>query len=119
MQDFRNLTVWEKAHSLALKAYKITASFPKEELYALNSQIRRAAYSIPTNITEGCGRYTNKDFARFLQIAMGSACKIEYLFLLSKELEYLKEKEYSEVNNRIIEVKKMLASFLKNKRSVS
>ena len=68
MKDFRQLKVWEKAHQLALAVYKVTKGFPKEELYGLTSQIRRASMSIPTNIAEGCGRNTDAEFARFLQI---------------------------------------------------
>jgi four helix bundle protein len=78
MKDFRQLKVWEKSHQLALAVYKITKEFPKEELYGLTSQIRRASMSIPTTIAEGCGRNTNKEFARFLQIAMGFASETEY-----------------------------------------
>lgn len=70
MKDFRQLKVWEKSHHLALEVYRVTTTFPKEELYGITSQLRRASVSIPTNIAEGCGRSTNADFARFLQIAM-------------------------------------------------
>ena len=77
MKDFRQLQVWEKSHQLALGVYKATQDFPKEELYGLTSQIRRASTSIPTNIAEGCGRGTDPEFARFLQIAMGSASETE------------------------------------------
>jgi four helix bundle protein len=66
MKDFRKLKVWEKSHQLTLEIYKITASFPKEEIYTLTSQIRRASISIPSNIAEGCGRGSDADFARFL-----------------------------------------------------
>ena len=72
MRDFRELRVWEKAHHFALAVYRETRSFPKEETYGLTSQIRRAAVSIAANITEGSGRDSSREFARFLQIAMGS-----------------------------------------------
>src|SRR5688500_19694656 len=85
MKDFRQLKVWEKAHQVALAIYKATKEFPKEELYGLTSQIRRASMSIPTNISEGCGRNTDAEFARFLQIAMGSASETEYQLLLSHD----------------------------------
>jgi hypothetical protein len=68
MKDFRQLKVWEKSHQLALAIYKATKEFPKEELYGLTSQIRRSSMSVPTNIAEGCGRFTDPDFARFLQM---------------------------------------------------
>ena len=73
MRDFRNLQVWKKSHNLTLDVYKSTSQFPRTEIYGLTSQIRRACSSIPTNIAEGCGRKSPADFARFLQIALGSA----------------------------------------------
>lgn len=112
MKDFRTLKVWEKAHSLVLQVYTSTKSFPKEELYVLTSQIRRAALSIPTNIAEGCGRGSNADFNRFLQISFGSATETEYLLLVSKELEYIKSQHYERLNNNIEEIKKMLSSLM-------
>lgn len=117
MKDFRQLKVWEKAHQLALAIYKATASFPKEELYGLTSQIRRASVSIPTNIAEGCGRNTDADFARFVQIAMGSASETEYLLLLAHDLSFLQEENYEYLHSDIEEVKRMLASFLKTLRT--
>lgn len=78
MRDFRQLRVWEDSHQLALEIYKITKSFPKEELFALTSQIRRASVSIASNIAVGCGRGSNKDYANFLQMALGSAFKVDY-----------------------------------------
>lgn len=92
MQDFRKLKVWEKAHDLTLLIYKISKNFPKEEMFSLTSQIRRASSSIPTNIAEGCGRGTDKDFARFIQISMGSASELEYLIWLSIDLKYISKK---------------------------
>jgi four helix bundle protein len=93
--------------------YKITKSWPKEETYGLTSQIGRAASSIPTNISEGCGRRTNGDMNRFFQIAMGSASETEYLLLLGKELDYISQEDCSDLSERIIEVKKMLATLIK------
>jgi four helix bundle protein len=77
MRDFRQLRVWEDAHSLTLTIYQITQNFPKEELFALTSQMRRASSSEPTNIAEGCGRETSKDYAHFLQIAVGSSFELD------------------------------------------
>jgi four helix bundle protein len=77
LQDFRNLKVWQKAHQLTLGVYRVSKSFPKEELFALTQQVRRSAQSIPTNIAEGCGRGSNADFARFLWIANGSAKEVD------------------------------------------
>ncbi len=117
MKDFRQLKVWEKAHQLALSVYKATAKFPKEELYGLTSQIRRASMSIPTNIAEGCGRNTDAEFARFLQIAMGSASETEYELILARDLEFLVNDNYENLHNGVEEVKRMLASLLKTIRA--
>jgi four helix bundle protein len=116
MKDFRKLQVWEKAHFLTLSIYKQTHTFPKEELYGLTSQIRRASSSIPINIAEGCGRGSDKDFARFLQISFGSASETEYLLLLCFELGYLSENNYLESNLLVQEIKKMLAKFMSTLR---
>jgi four helix bundle protein len=117
MKDFRQLKVWEKSHQLALAIYKMTRQFPKEELYGLTSQIRRASMSIPTNIAEGCGRNTDADFARFLQMAMGSASETEYQLILARDLEFLPTDSYEKLHNEVEEVKRMLASLLKTLRA--
>ena len=113
MQDFKKLKVWEKSHDLTLRMYKLTSQFPREEIYGLTSQIRRSCASIPTNIAEGCGRGSSADFARFLQIAMGSASETEYLVLLARDLKYLNADQYAELINTTIEVGKMLTALLK------
>jgi len=117
MKDFRQLKVWEKAHQLALAIYKAAKGFPKEELYGLTSQIRRASMSVPTNIAEGCGRHTDAEFARFLQIAMGSASETEYQLILAHDLEFLSQTDYEKLHNDVEEVKRMLASLLKTLRA--
>jgi four helix bundle protein len=119
MKDFRDLKVWEKAHQLTLAVYQATTAFPREELYGLTSQMRRSAASIPTNIAEGCGRGSDDDFRRFLQIAMGSASELEYHLLLARDLGYLVAADYERLLAAVIEVKRMLASLitkLKNDR---
>jgi four helix bundle protein len=112
MKDFRELKVWEKAHQLTLAVYQATAAFPKAELYGLTSQMRRSAASIPTNIAEGCGRGSDDDFRRFLQIAMGSASELEYHLLLSHDLGYLATTDCDHLSGTVIEVKRMLASLI-------
>lgn len=116
MQDFRQLQVWQKSHALTLDIYRATASLPKEELYGLTSQIRRAVSSIPTNIAEGCGRSGDSELKRFLQIAMGSASELEYHLLLARDLTYLEDADYKRLNRATVEVKKMLASFIRSLR---
>lgn len=112
MKDFRKLTVWQKAHRLTLKVYEATRKFPKEELYGLTSQMRSSSSSIPRNIAEGCGRGTDADFGRFLQMAMGSACELEYDTVLSRDLGYLDLDEYEDLSRDVTEVKRMLASLI-------
>lgn len=112
MKDFRDLHVWCKAHEFALQTYRLTAKFPKQEQFALTSQIRRAATSIPANIAEGCGRRSDADFARFLQVAMGSACELEYHFLLACDLGFVTQTEYQKFSKQLIETKKMLSGLI-------
>ena len=112
MKDFRSLKVWEKAHLLTLKIYKVTEKFPREELYGLTSQIRKACVSIPTNIAEGCVRSSDADFSRFLYIALGSTSELEYLMMLAMDLNFIKSELHTELNNEINEIKKMLISMI-------
>jgi four helix bundle protein len=97
MQNNKDLKVWEKAHELTLKIYETTKAFPKEEIYSLTNQVRRAASSIPANIAEGCGKKTQLDFANFLNIALGSSNEAEYYQILSKDLRYLTVENYDEL----------------------
>ena len=89
MQNYKDLKVWEKAHLFTLQVYEEMKSFPKEELYGLTNQLRRASASIPANIAEGCGKNGKSEFAHYLNIALGSSNESEYLLLLSKVLKYL------------------------------
>jgi four helix bundle protein len=114
MKDFKTLNVWQKSHNLAIAVYKLTYSFPKEEIYGITSQLRRAIISIPTNLAEGCGRGSDKDFARFIQIAFGSASESEYLVILSKDLGLINQDTWENLMNDISEVKRMLAALLKS-----
>jgi four helix bundle protein len=112
MRDFIRLKVWQKAHEMILCVYQATQPFPREELYGLVSQLRRAASSIPANISEGCGCDGNREFARFLRIAMRSASETEYHLLLAQDLGYLDAKTYKSLNDQVIEVKRMLMGFI-------
>jgi four helix bundle protein len=113
MKDFKKQKVWQKSHQLTLDIYKATSIFPREELYGLTNQIRRACASIPANIAEGCGRSSEADFSRFLQIAMGSATELEYHLLLTYDLGFLNDIDYENLSRETIEVKQMLTSFIK------
>jgi four helix bundle protein len=113
MQDYRKLDVWKKSHELAVSTYKVTKVFPKEEMFSLTSQMRRASASVPANIAEGCGRGGGIELGRFLQIASGSAHELEYHLLLAAELGYLKPEEQEKMNNQVSEVKRMLSALIK------
>ena len=97
---------------MALAVYRHTQHFPTEERYGLTNQIRRAVISIPSNIAEGCGRSSDADFGRFLQIAFGSASELQYQLLLARDLGYLPESIYPTLNAQVIEVKKMLTALI-------
>lgn len=116
MQDFRELKVWERGHSLALAVYRATTKFPRDELYGLTSQMRRAAVSVPSNIAEGRGRAGGLDFARHLQIAAGSASELEYLLILTCDLELLDHDEKQCLASEVTEVKRMLTSLIQKVR---
>ena len=117
MQNFKSLKVWQKSHELTLAVYKATTNFPKDELYGLTSQIRRASASIPANIAEGCGRTGKAELARFLQVAMGSASELEYHLLLAHDLGLLGNGEYKLLENQAVELKRMLSSFISKLRA--
>ena len=112
VKDFRDLKVWEKAHNLTLALYALTRGFPKDELYGLVSQIRRASASIGANIAEGCGRTGDGELSRFLQIAMGSASELEYHLILAGDLNLMSAAGYERLDQQVTEVKRMLSSFI-------
>ena len=112
MRNYRDLQTWSKAHKLTLELYKLSRQFPKEEMYGVTSQLRRAAASIGANLAEGCGRKTNTEFARFVKISMGSASELDYHLLLSHDLGFLEKKGYERMSKGLTEVRKMLASLL-------
>jgi four helix bundle protein len=116
VQDFKNLLVWQKAHACVLLVYQLTKRFPDDERFGLTSQLRRSSASIPANLAEGCGRGSDQDFARFVQIAMGSAAEVEYHLLLAKDLKCIDPEDSNKASAAIEEVKRMLASLLKTVR---
>jgi four helix bundle protein len=118
MQSFWNLKVWEKAHAVTLEIYSASRSFPKDELYGLTSQVRRASASIGANIAEGSCRKGDIEFGRFLQIAMGSASELEYHLLLAHDLHILQRMDYERLSDGVVEVKRMLASLIRSIRGL-
>ncbi len=119
MQDFRRLKVWQKAHEFALTVYELTRGFPRDELYGLTSQMRRAAVSVPANIAEGCCRQGDVEFARFVRIALGSANELEYYLLLACDLGLVNKAEYERLNDGANEVKRMLISLGRTLKNAS
>lgn len=100
IKSFQDLNIWKEAHQLALEIYKITRNFPKEEVYSLTSQLKRASISIPGNIAEGMGRNTTKELLSFLYNARGSLFEVIYYLILAKDLEYIKENVYNKLKER-------------------
>jgi four helix bundle protein len=112
MGNFRSLKVWQQAHQLTISVYLATRSFPKDELYGLTSQMRRAAVSVGANIAEGCGRNGDRELIRFLRIALGSANEVEYHAVLAEDLEYLPRLASVQLQRDIAIVKRMLAKLV-------
>ncbi len=117
MKDFRKLQIWVRSHGIALDVYRITQSFPKAEIYGIVRQMRRLASSIPTNIAEGSGRKTEKDFAGFLDNAIRFASEQEYQLLLAHDLNYLPSNAYKTTNDELIQIKRMLNTCIQKLRT--
>lgn len=112
MQDYKKLKVWELSHEITLMVYQKSSTFPKEEMFGLTSQIRRASSSIPTNIAEGCGRYSSKELSHFLNISLGSANETSYLLFLAKDLNYITAEDFEILENKIEQIKAMLINLI-------
>jgi four helix bundle protein len=108
VQNYRELKVWQKAHQVVLAVYRVTREFPKDELYALTSQVRRAAVSIGANLAEGCGRHGRSEFAHFVSIASGSASELDYELLVARDLEYLAPEAHERICHELDQVRMML-----------
>jgi len=111
--NFKNLNAWRKSMILVKDIYEVTQEFPSEERYGLTSQIRRSVVSMPSNIAEGCGRNTNKELSRFLDISNGSSCELETQILLSMMLGYIPKDKMEELTERIAEIRRMNIGFQK------
>jgi four helix bundle protein len=112
MSNFKKLLIWQKSMSLITKIYISTNNFPKEEAFGLTSQIRRSSISIPSNIAEGFGRESNKDFLRFLNISIGSLFEMQTQLEIAKNISYLNEDEFNNLYEDSREVERMLVSFI-------
>ena len=112
--SFEKLIVWQKARELSIVIYKTTKHFPEDERFGLISQMRRCSISISSNIAEGTGRHTNKDKARFTEIAYGSALELLNQAILSNDLEFLSDENYKEIRSYLTEITAMLDSLYKS-----
>lgn len=113
MRDFKKYDVWKLSHELVLEVYKITSEFPDSEKFQLTTQMQREAYSIPSNFCEGCGRDSDKDFNRFVQIALGSAHELEYFFILAKDLSIISTESEEKFSKLINDIKRKLYNLSK------
>ena len=111
MRDFKKFEIWQLSHQLTLKIYTSTKNFPKEEMFGLTSQIRRSFASIGYNISEGSGRNSDKEFANFINIALGSSNEAENQLILAKDLDYINENEYQNLSEELTLLKKSLSRF--------
>lgn len=119
MQSFRNLEVWREAHALTLTVYSISRAFPREEMFGFTSQMRRASASIGSNLAEGCCRASDAEFARFVQIALGSASELEYQLLLARDLKMLTGTDYETLTGAVERTKRMLTALAKTLRKAA
>ena len=108
MHNFKELVVWQESHAFVLEIYTTTRKFPKEEVFGITNQLRRASVSIEANIAEGAGRSTPNDFMRFIDMSNGSSFEVETLLLLCKDLAYLSEEENEQLLHKLDEIQKML-----------
>ncbi|HEY3973324.1 MAG TPA: four helix bundle protein [Candidatus Sulfotelmatobacter sp.] len=119
MRNYKDLRVWHEAHQLTLAVYKVTMTFPKDERFGMISQIRRCSSSIAANLAEGCGRRSDGEMARFVQIAMGSGSELSYHLLLAKDLGFLSEEGFTPLNSQTERVLKMLSALSAKIRNIS
>jgi len=114
MRDYKKISAWQKADDLTVEIYEVTRSFPKEELYSLTSQMRRAAYSAPSNIAEGASRSSQKDYLHFLYIARGSISEVSYFIHLSQRLKYLNAENHVRLEKQADEASRVLTGLIRS-----
>ena len=113
MSYYKDLIVWQKSYQLTLEIYSLSKSFPKEEIFGITSQMRRAAISIPSNISEGNSRGGKKEYVQFLRVALGSSTELETQLMLCRDLHLIKDIDYTRINTLLNEVIKMLSVLIK------
>ncbi len=118
IKSFKDLKVWQKGHALVIDIYKITDKFPNNEIFGLTSQLRRAAVSITSNIAEGFSRRSSKEKSQFYFTALGSLTELQNQILIAKDIGYIKPETYEDLENRSIEIGKMINGLLNNFKSL-
>lgn len=114
MKDFKHLKIWQKGINLVVDIYKTSQNFPSEELYGLTAQIRRSAVSKPSNIAEGSGRNSDKDFSRFLDISLGSSFELETQIIIAHKLSFIYDEKFNELTHDVQEEQKMITGLQKS-----
>ena len=117
IRSFKDLKVWQKGVDLVEMIYKVTKTFPKEEMYGLSAQLRRAGVSIPSNIAEGFGRYHNKEYKQFLHMALGSCAEITTQMIIAERLRFVEKSVSERVLSQAEEISRMLMSLIKKVRA--
>ena len=117
MQDYRKLKVWEKAHAVAMDIHRASKAFRRQDALVLRGQLRRAALSIPANVAEGAGKLSDPEFARYLEVALGSASEAHYHLVVARELGELDAAAFDDLSNRVTEVRRMLFGLIKRIRA--
>jgi len=117
LQTHKNLKVWQESKELVTLIYALTSKFPKEEVYSITAQIKRAAISIPSNIAEGAARNSNKEYIHFLYIALGSVAELDTQLILAKDLNFINENDFNEITDKLDSIGKMLSGLIKYRQS--
>lgn len=112
MRDYKKYTVWELGHQITLDIYELIKTFPREEIYGITSQMRGAAYSIPSNIVEGCGRESDAEFRRFLIISQGSASELEYFTILAHDLGYIEKDSFETISDKANKIRRSINNLI-------
>ena len=118
VRTHKDLDVWKKSMDFVTRLYKVTATFPKEEIYGLTNQMRRAAISVPSNIAEGSARKSNKEFIQFLHIALGSCVEIETQLIISNNLKFMNDESFLELDKERDEIGRMLFGLIRYRKSL-
>lgn len=117
LQTHKDLKVWQESKDLVTHIYALTSKFPKEEIYSITAQIKRAAISIPSNIAEGAARDSNKEYIHFLYISLGSVAELDTQLIIAKDLNFLNENEFNEISEKLNNIGKMLSGLIKYRQS--